>query len=83
MKKAKLYILSTLLLLPTLAYAASYDDVVSDMEAIVETYPEYASIISIGKNDQRDEIYGLKIENPSSGVFARLRVSKSFCAIIF
>lgn len=44
--------------------AAEYDRILQDMNAIVSENSNYAQLIDIGKNDQGNTIYGLRLENP-------------------
>lgn len=47
------------------ASAAEYDRILTEMNKIVADNPSYAQMMDIGKNDQGNTIYGLKVENPN------------------
>lgn len=45
--------------------AAEYDRILSEMNQIIDANSGYVQMIDIGKNDQGNTIYGLRIENPN------------------
>lgn len=47
------------------AWSAEYDRILSEMNKILDSDPSYTQMFDIGKNDQGDTIYGLRVENPN------------------
>ena len=45
--------------------ASKYDTMLQKINQLVDKYPQYIQLIDIGKNDQQNTIYGMKIENRS------------------
>ena len=54
------------------SYAESksrYDNIVSQMDALVEHYPDLVESMDIGPNDQGNPIKGVRIEKVDGGVY--------------
>lgn len=49
----------------SVASAAEYDRILSQMNQFIQANPSYVQMFDIGKNDQNNTIYGLRIENPN------------------
>lgn len=60
--KTSIFVIA-LFLVVTLIQAAEYDRILQDMNTIVNTDGTYAQLMDIGKNDQGNTIYGLRLEN--------------------
>jgi hypothetical protein len=59
----KSYLLICLLVFTVCLSAAEYDRILSEINALANANPQYAQIFDIGKNDQNNTIYGIRLEN--------------------